>query len=102
MLGARVSRVEDERFLRGEGRYVADLKIPFALEAFIVRSPHPHARIVSINTGDAARAEGVAAVVTAGDLPPDLPPIPCRIPCHGDMTPFLQHVLARDTVRYIG
>ena len=42
------------------------------------------------------------AVVTAADLPPDLPPIPCRIPTHGDMAPFLQHVLARDVVRYVG
>ena len=31
-----------------------------------------------------------------------MPPIPCRIPTHGDMTPFLQHVLARDIVRYVG
>ena len=44
----------------------------------------------------------MSRVVTAADLPPDLPSIPCRIPCHGDMTPFLQHVLARDVVRYIG
>ena len=48
-----------------------------------------------------ARAD-VFAVVTSADLPPDLPPIPCRIPTHGDMAPFLQHVLARDVVRYVG
>src|SRR5262245_11647328 len=102
MLGARLTRVEDERFLRGEGRYVADLKVPFALEAFVLRSSHPHARIVSIDMAAAAQAEGVVAVASSADLPPDLPAIPCRIPCHGDMTPFLQHVLARDVVRYIG
>ena len=41
-------------------------------------------------------------MVTAVDLPSDLPPIPCRIPTHGDMEPFLQPVLARDIVRYVG
>ena len=67
-----------------------------------MRSPHPHARIVSIDVrGTLARAD-VFAVVTSSDLPPDLPPIPCRIPTHGDMAPFLQHVLARDVVRYVG
>lgn len=102
MIGASVRRVEDERFLRGEGRYVADLKIPFAAEAYVVRSPHPHARIKGINL-DAARAhKGVVAVIVGADLPPDLPPIPCRIPCHGDMTPFLQYPLAREVVRYVG
>ena len=40
--------------------------------------------------------------MTAADLPPELPPIPCRIPTHGDMAPFLQPVLARDVVRYVG
>jgi carbon-monoxide dehydrogenase large subunit/6-hydroxypseudooxynicotine dehydrogenase subunit gamma len=102
MLGARLTRVEDERFLRGEGRYVADLKLPFVLEAFVLRSPHPHARIVAVDTGAAAGSDGVFAIVTAAELPPDLPSIPCRIPCHGDMTLFLQNVLARDTARYVG
>ena len=40
--------------------------------------------------------------MTAADLPPDVPPIPCRIPTHGHMEPFLQPVLARDIVRYVG
>ena len=102
MIGASVARVEDERFLRGEGRYVADLTLPFMAEALIVRSPHPHARIVSIDARSALARADVLAVVTAADLPPDLPPIPCRIPTHGDMAPFLQHVLARDIVRYVG
>ena len=102
MIGARIRRVEDERFLRGEGRYVADLDIPFAAEAYVVRSPHPHARIGRIETGAALAHPGVVAVVTAADLPENLPTIPCRIPCHGDMTPFLQHIMARDVVRYVG
>jgi CO/xanthine dehydrogenase Mo-binding subunit len=102
MIGASIPRVEDERFLRGEGRYVADLRVPFALEAVVFRSPHPHARILRIDTTAALAGSGVEAVVTAADLPPDLPPIPCRIPTHGNMEPFLQPVLARDVVRYVG
>ena len=102
MIGASIPRVEDERFLRGEGRYVADLRAPFALEAFVLRSPHPHARIRGIDITQALAGLGVEAVATAVDLPPDVPPIPCRIPTHGPMEPFLQPVLARDIVRYVG
>ena len=102
MIGARVARVEDERFLRGEARYVADLRIPFMAEALVVRSPHAHARIRKIDGRAVLAAGGVYAVVTADDLPRELPPIPCRIPTHGDMTPFLQPVLAREIVRYVG
>ncbi len=102
MIGARVARVEDERFLRGEARYVADLRIPFMAEALVVRSPHAHARIRKIDGRAVLAADGVYAVVTADDLPRELAPIPCRIPTHGDMTPFLQPVLAREIVRYVG
>src|SRR4029077_247748 len=102
MIGASIPRVEDERFLRGEGRYVADLRLPFTVEASILRSPHPHARIRAIDTAPARAVPGVEAVVTANDLPRDLPPIPCRIPTHGNMEPFLQPVLADNTVRYVG
>jgi carbon-monoxide dehydrogenase large subunit len=102
MIGASIPRVEDERFLRGDGRYVADLRIPFALEAFVLRSPHPHARIRGIDTMQALASSGVETVVTANDLPPEIPLIPCRIPTHGRMEPFLQPVLARDVVRYVG
>jgi carbon-monoxide dehydrogenase large subunit/6-hydroxypseudooxynicotine dehydrogenase subunit gamma len=102
MIGARLSRVEDERFLRGEGRFVADLRLPFMLEAFVLRSPHAHARIARIDAAAALARGVVETIVTACDLPPGLPAIPCRIPTHGDMTPFLQPVLAREMVRYVG
>ena len=102
MIGARVARVEDERFLRGEAHYVADLRIPFMAEALVVRSPHAHARIRKIDGRAVLAADGVYAVVTADDLPRELAPIPCRIPTHGDMTPFLQPVLAREIIRYVG
>jgi len=102
MIGARIPRVEDERFLRGEGRFVADLKLPFMVEATVLRSPHAHARIRGIDLTEALALDGVLAIVSAVDLPPDLPPIPCRIPTHGDLQAYLQPVLARDVVRYVG
>jgi carbon-monoxide dehydrogenase large subunit len=102
MIGASIPRVEDERFLRGEGRFVADLRMPFMLEAHVVRSPHPHARIVSIDVVPALAMPGVDTIITAADLPANLPPIPCRIPTHGNMEPYQQPVLAREVVRYVG
>ena len=102
MIGVSALRVEDERFLRGEGRYVADIRLPFMLEATVLRSAYAHARIVRLDTSAALAMDGVEAVVTSADLPDGLSPIPCRIPTHGDMTPFLQHVLARDVARYVG
>jgi carbon-monoxide dehydrogenase large subunit len=102
IIGARIPRVEDERFLRGEGRFVADIAVPFMLEAHILRSPHAHARIERIDLDAALALDGVHAILTGGDLPADLPPIPCRIPTHGDLGPYLQYPLAKDRVRYVG
>lgn len=101
-IGAPIPRVEDERFLRGEGRFVADIAMPFMLEAHVFRSPRAHAVIQKIDLGAALALDGVHAILTAGDLPADLPPIPCRIPTHGDLTPYLQYPLAKDRVRYVG
>ena len=67
MIGARIPRVEDARFLRGEGRYVADIRLPFAVEAHVVRSPHAHARLRAIDTRSALVYSGVEAVITGND-----------------------------------
>ena len=55
LVGQPLLRVEDDRLLRGQGRYVADLHIPGTLQAVFLRSPHAHAHIRSIDTA-AARA----------------------------------------------
>ena len=102
MIGMSIPRVEDYRFLRGEGRFVADIALPFMCEAFVLRSPHAHASILSIDASQALGMSGVLAIYTSDDLPSDLSPIPCRIPTHGDMTPFLQFPLAQQVVRYVG
>jgi carbon-monoxide dehydrogenase large subunit len=68
MIGAPLPRTEDPRFLRGQGRYVGDLELPRMLHAAFLRSPHAHARIVSIDVGAAARMPGVVACLTGEDL----------------------------------
>ena len=60
--GASVKRREDPRFLRGEGRFVDDVKLAGMLHAAFVRSPHAHARIVAVRTAAAAAMPGVARV----------------------------------------
>jgi aerobic carbon-monoxide dehydrogenase large subunit len=66
-LGKSVKRKEDDRFLRGRGNYVDDVKLPGMLHMAILRSPVAHARINSIDTSAAQALPGVVAVVT-GEL----------------------------------
>ena len=67
-IGQHLPRKEDYRLLTGQGRYVDDIEIPGAVHACFVRSPHAHARIVSINADAARQMPGVIAVVTGHDL----------------------------------
>jgi carbon-monoxide dehydrogenase large subunit len=76
LIGASVRRVEDPRLLRGEARYLDDLKLPGAAHVAILRSPYAHARIRSIDTDRAAAAPGVVAVFTGRDFE-HLNPLPC-------------------------
>jgi carbon-monoxide dehydrogenase large subunit len=73
-IGARIPRRELKRLLSGHGRYIDDIKLPRMLHACFVRSPHPHAKLVSIDTAAAKRAPGVAAVFTAADINPKCEP----------------------------
>ena len=66
--GASVRRTEDPRFLRGEGRYVDDIKLPRLLHAAFVRSPHGHAKVLSVKTEAARRLAGVSHVFAFADL----------------------------------
>ncbi len=69
-LGHSLRRKEDDRFIRGKGTYVDDVRLPGMLHMAILRSPFAHARISSIDTSQAAAHPGVVAVVTARDLEP--------------------------------
>jgi aerobic carbon-monoxide dehydrogenase large subunit len=66
-LGQPVPRFEDPRLLRGGGRYVDDMVLPRMAFAHVLRSPHAHARIRSIDTTAAKAAPGVLAVLTGAD-----------------------------------
>jgi len=64
----RLKRKEDARFIRGQGRYLDDLRLPGMVYGQVLRSPYAHAKILSIDTTRALAHPGVAAVVTAKDL----------------------------------
>src|SRR5438309_4438315 len=66
--GHSVRRKEDPRFIRGQGNYIDDVKLPGMLYMDIVRSPYAHAPITSIDASEALKAPGVIAVVTGKDL----------------------------------
>ena len=68
MIGAKIHRREDPRLVSGEGRYVDDFTRPGTLSLALVRSPHAHARIKSIELTAAAKAPGVVAVYTHKDF----------------------------------
>ena len=68
IIGQSLKRLEDNRFLQGQGRYVDDIQLPHMLHAAVLRSPHAHARIVEIDLSEARTAPGVAAIFTYADL----------------------------------
>ncbi len=99
--GAPVQRLEDERLLRGKGRFTDDIG-EGALECCFVRSPYAHARITSIDVGAARVMPGVVAVYTAADLPFGGVDLPLLIP-HPNLTQGrTQRCLASERVRYAG
>jgi carbon-monoxide dehydrogenase large subunit len=69
-IGCSRKRKEDPRFIQGKGLYVDDVKMPGMLCGVAVRSPHAHARIISIDKEAALALPGVHAVITAEDLKP--------------------------------
>ena len=106
-IGQPVSRLEDPRLLRGLGRYVDDLNLPGQAHAHILRSPHAHARIRSIDARAAAAMPGVLGVLTGADCEADgLGRLPCDQKRFGrdgsDMYRPPRPILARDRVRVVG
>ncbi len=66
-VGKSVPRIDAREKATGEARYAFDLKLPGMLVGKMLRSPHPHAKILSIDTSQAFKLEGVRAVITAQD-----------------------------------
>ena len=76
-IGRPVARLEDERLLRGGGRYVSDLiATSRALRVKVLRSPHAHARILEVDATAVRTLPGVADVLTANDLT-NISDLPC-------------------------
>ncbi|MDE0537718.1 MAG: xanthine dehydrogenase family protein molybdopterin-binding subunit [Rhodospirillales bacterium] len=113
-IGQPVRRREDGRLVTGKGTYSDDVNMPGQAYAVVVRSPHAHARILSIGTSAAEAVPGVLAVLTGTDREADgLNPIPhVALPSSGlDITlvpkggePFYgpHHILTNDKVRLVG
>ena len=93
VIGERMRRVDGTGKVTGHAIYADDIVLPGMLHGKILRSPHPHARIVSIDTSKAEALPGVHAVVTGADMPEPY----CIIPWTRDET-----ALCVDKVRFIG
>ncbi|MGH7773232.1 MAG: xanthine dehydrogenase family protein molybdopterin-binding subunit [Candidatus Binatia bacterium] len=89
-IGQNVPRVDGIEKVTGKAKFTGDLVIPGMLHGKILRSPYPHARIISINTKEAEALPGVVAVLTAADI--------------SDIDPYYngRPVIAIHKVRYVG
>src|SRR5258707_7905201 len=99
-VGASVKRVEDPRFLTGQGRYIDDIMLPNMAYAAFLRSPYPHARI-TVDASEARALPGVIAVFTAADLAGVVNPILVDASLPG-AKPQPHTALASDKVRFVG
>ena len=103
-VGSRVKRLEDPRLVLGKGRYVADFALPAMAHMAVLRSPHAHARIRSIDVQEARRMEGVLLILTGADLHGTIPPFRVELDAriHPSFKPCDWHVLTWDKVRHVG
>jgi aerobic carbon-monoxide dehydrogenase large subunit len=100
-IGQSVERLEDPPLVTGRGTFAGDINFPHQLTMRIVRSPHAHGRIVSIDTTAARALPGVFAVWTADDIA-EVPPVDFREGSIPALDPYRQPVLAKERVRYVG
>jgi carbon-monoxide dehydrogenase large subunit len=104
-IGRAIPRIEDARFLRGQGRFVEDVSVPGQLHGIVVRSPHAHAEIIRIDITTVRAMPGVHGVFTAADLEAEgIGPLPC-IAQVATVKPMIvppRHALARYRVRHVG
>ncbi len=101
--GQSLRRLEDERFLTGDGEYIEDVTPPNSAWMHVARSPHAHAVIERIDTTDACAAPGVLGVFTAQDLCA-LGSLPCTVQV-ASVAPMIappRHALAGERVRHVG
>ncbi|HQR10778.1 MAG TPA: xanthine dehydrogenase family protein molybdopterin-binding subunit [Casimicrobiaceae bacterium] len=105
--GKSVRRVEDESLLKGNGLFADDASLPVQAVVHFLRSPHPHARIASLDVASASALPGVVAILTGEDLVrAGVKPLPSSADFkRSDGSPTAsapRHALAVGTVRYVG
>src|SRR5262245_6397197 len=105
-IGAPLPRVEDLRLTTGRGHYADDVVVPNTAVAFVVRSPHAHARIVRIDTAAAAAMPGIVAVLPGEDVVADgLGALGCgSVPKSSGRQSYAppQPILVSDIARHVG
>lgn len=106
-IGKSVKRVEDRRFLTGQGRYTDDIKIPGMTHAYILRSPYAHANILGIDISEAEKAPGVVKIYTGADIVASgVNGVPCGWQVdfkNGDTMKEPPHpLLVADSVKHVG
>jgi carbon-monoxide dehydrogenase large subunit len=106
-IGQAVPRTEDARLLTGRGRYTDDVSMAGQAYAYVLRSPHAHADILSIDTADALGVPDVLAIYTGADLEADgIGTLPCQVPLRQkDGSPLKtppRPALAIGRVRHVG
>src|SRR3954470_19483935 len=102
-VGKSRRRKEDERLITARTRWTDNITLPGLLHMAVLRSPHAHAKIISIDTSAAKSDSGVIAVYTGKDLDPDgAIGMPCAWPITPDMKAPRRPVLAADTVNFAG
>src|SRR6185295_4961466 len=105
--GGYKGRLEDERMLKGRGRYVSDWTLPGQAAGHFLRSDRPHAEIVSIDTSAALAMPGVVGVLTGADVAAaGQKPMPAAAPMKGrdgaEQRTTPRYSLAQGRVRYVG
>lgn len=102
LVGASPKRKEDGRFVTGQGRYLDDVRVPGLLHVALVRSPHAHARVVSVDARAARALAGVTAVWTLDDLPElAAANVPALVP-EPTSRPYVHPVMAGARARHVG
>ena len=103
IFGSGIRRRVDPRLITGGATYTDDVQLPGMLYAAMLRSPHAHAKINSIDITSAVGARGVVAVYTGADIEGVLNGIPCAwVPPGADLVAVTHPAIAKDVVRYQG
>ena len=103
IIGTRMLRKEDPALLTGEARFTDDLNIPGALHLAVLRSPHAHARILSVDLSAALASPGVVAAYSGADLATVIAaPMPSPWPVTPEMKAPAHYPITRDKARYVG